>query len=88
MKCPICDLELKDSMKVLGFKSGVMKTFHLQNAHTHNLLHDLVALVSNMSFHHRELGKNIPFGETAVELNKYAKQIEQAETEEWEGEKA
>jgi hypothetical protein len=86
MICPICNLELESSRKVLGLTHKGIKEFHLANAHTYNLLHDLVNLVNNMSFHHRELGKNIPFGDVAVVLNKYAKEIQQAETEKWEGE--
>jgi len=88
MKCPICDLELKDSMIVLNLDKKGVKEFHLANAHTHNLLHDLVEFVDSLAFHHQAFGRNISFGDRAVELNKYAKQIEQAETEEWEGEKA
>lgn len=86
MICPICKLELKHSMMVLGLTRSEIKKFHLANAHTHNLLHDLVALVDNMAFHHRELQNGIMFGDRAVELNKYAKEIFYAETDEWEGE--
>jgi hypothetical protein len=87
MICPICNLELENSMKVLGFKPGVMKTFHLQHAHFSNLTTDLLGLAANMSWRHRELGQHIPFGDDAVELHTRAMEIQRAEIEEWEGEK-
>jgi len=87
MRCPICNLELKDSMIVLNVDKKGIKELHLANAHTHNLLHDLIDLVHAMAFHHKELQKDIPFGDMAVELSKYATEIFHAEREEWEGEK-
>ena len=86
MICPICKFELKDSMIVLNLTKKGIKEFHLANAHTHNLLHDLIDLVHAMAFHHRTLKEAIPFGDMAVELSKYATEIFHAETEEWEGE--
>lgn len=86
MICPICKLELKDSMIVLNLTKKGIKEFHLANAHTYNLQHDLVELVSNMTFHYQGLRRDLPFGDIAVELNNYANEIKRAETEEWEGE--
>jgi len=86
MICPLCKLELKDSMIVLNLDKKGIKEFHLANAHTYNLLHDLIALVNTMAFHYQGLKKNIPFGEEAVELNTRANEIKYAATEKWEGE--
>jgi hypothetical protein len=86
MICPICKLELKDSMIVLNLNKKGIKEFHLRNAHFSNLTTDLLGLVSNMSWRHRELGQRIPFGNDAVELHKSAMEINHAEIEEWEGE--
>jgi hypothetical protein len=86
MICPICKLELKDSMKVLGLTPKGIKEFHLRNAHFSNLVTDILGLVSNISWRHRELGKTMPFGDDAVELHKRALEINRAESEEWEGE--
>jgi len=87
MKCPICNLELKDSMIVLNLTKNGIKKFHLKHVHFNNLVTDLLGLASNMSWRHRELGQHIPFGDDAVRLHKYAREINQAEIEDWEGEK-
>ena len=86
MICPICNLELKDSMVVLNLNKKGIKEFHLKHAHFHHLTNDLLKLVSNMSWRHRELGQSIPFGDAAVELHQRAREILYSETEEWEGE--
>ena len=87
MICPICKLELKYSMIVLNLDKKGVKEFHLRHAHFSNLTIDLLELVSDMSWKHRILGQRIPFGDDAVRLHKYAREINQAEIEEWEGEK-
>jgi hypothetical protein len=86
MICPICKLELKDSMIVLNLNRKGIKEFHLRNAHFYHLTSDLLRLAADMSWRHRELGQKIPFGDDAVELHKRAMEINQAEREEWEGE--
>jgi len=86
MKCPICSLELENSMRVLNLNKAGIKEFHLRVAHEGNLMTDLLGLVANMSWRHRELGNKIPFGDDAVDLHKRALEITYAEQEKWEGE--
>jgi len=87
MICPICKLELKDSMIVLNLNAAGIKEFHLRFAHYENFMAECYSMLSAMSWKHRELKQSIAFGEEAVKLYKLAGEIHDAELVKWDGEK-